>query len=143
MKFEQHRGIYGRTRFKMLRVLEALPDQWVSSRNLILNTGAPFLSTQSSLMRWSRWGYVERRPCRLSFGYGDYEYRLTNEGRRFLDLARAKLRNAGIFERELEAWWLMLAPEIDRLIQGTYKEAQKYLNENYQRVLLTEQYPAK
>jgi hypothetical protein len=134
-RLSSRKGKYDQTKFKALAVLDAFGDVWVPSRLLILNTGAPYYSTARLLYRWTGFEYVKRRLSRLPIGSGDFEYKLQKRGKNWLAAAREQLPSAAQFDRELQLWWVILKPEIQRLMDGKFVDAVNWLDENYKRAL--------
>lgn len=128
-------GIYSRTKYKAFRVLDEIGDQWVPSRLLILNSGCPFRSIGRLLPRWERFGYIRRRLSRLPVGQGDYEYQLLKRGKSWLKAGQEELPAAKQFDNELKAWWTLLKPHIEELMNGKFNDAVRFLDENYERAL--------
>ncbi len=132
MSLRIHGGIYDRTKYKGLRVLESSSDQWVSSRAVILFSGAPFYSVARLLYHWTECEYVLRRPC-LKWRSGDFEYKLGQRGKDWLNWSRRELPNAQLFEDELMAWWKFINPVANELLKGRFKEYVTFINSHHSR----------
>ena len=133
MSLKLHFGIYDKTKYKGLRVLEDLPDQWVTSRAVILFSDSSFYSVARLLSRWTEKEYILRRPC-LKWGSGDFEYKLAQRGKDWLTWAKQGLPNAPAFEAELQAWWKMTKPVAHELLTGKFKDCVVFVNSHHSRI---------
>lgn len=116
---KDRKGKYGMAKYKGFASLEH--RGWVTSRELILLAGLRYHSISRLLSRWTMWDYVERQLS-YKFGVGTYEYRLTNRGRGWLEVARRDLPMASQFESDLRAWQKYIQPEIPGLMAGKFKD---------------------
>ena len=132
MSLRIHLGRYDKTKFKCLRVLESSSDQWVSSKAVISFSDAPFYSVARLLYHWTECQYVLRRPC-LRWGTGDFEYKLGQRGKDWLNWSRRELPNAPLFEDELLAWRKFINPVENELLKGTFKECVTFINSHHSR----------
>jgi hypothetical protein len=133
MSLRIHSGAYDRSKYKGLRVLESLSDQWVSSRAVILFSDCSFYSVARLLSRWAEWEYILRRPC-LKWNSGDFEYKLAQRGKDWLNWAKQGLPNAPIFEAELQAWWKLTSPLAAQLLSGKFKDCVAFVNSHHSRI---------
>lgn len=133
MSLRIHGGIYDKTKYKGLRVIESSSDQWVSSRAVILFSGAPFYSVARLLYHWTECEYVLRRPC-LKWGSGDFEYKLGQRGKDWLTWAKKGLPNAPAFESEQQAWRKLTKPVAHELLTGKFKDCVVFVNSHHSRI---------
>lgn len=114
-------GRYSASKYKCFRCLIKLENKWVLSRHLVLVSGSPYYSVARLLPRWVAHGYLQRGINKAAYG-GDYAYKLTARGKSWYQSARQQLRNAELFNKELDTYWDLLLPSFEDLMTGPFAD---------------------
>ena len=108
---------YGNTRTKILYVLSRSPRRPLTAVDCYARTGVPVETCLVSLLRMSRDGLIQRVPGHTNDDV--YYYRITLEGRQYLDWAKKKLLYRQIIQ-ELDEWQKRVETLLKRLTKDKY-----------------------